>query len=102
MIPNVRSILRTERWNDWDRGGNVRGTYLAWSRSPVPGNRHVMSSIAIAAPLLRSSGDAPLEARTGELFRRLERCEEEEEAQDLAGLLVKAIGFTYFSYGAPL
>lgn len=56
-----------------------------------------MSSIAAAAPLLRSSGDTALEARTGELFRRLDRCEEEEEAQDLAGLVVKAIGFTYFS-----
>jgi LuxR family transcriptional regulator, activator of conjugal transfer of Ti plasmids len=61
-----------------------------------------MNSIAAAAPLLQSSGDTALEARTGALFRRLDRCEGEEEAQDLAGLLVKAIGFTYFSYGAPL
>jgi hypothetical protein len=61
-----------------------------------------MNSIAAAAPLLQPSGDTALEARTGELFRRLDRCEGGEEAQGLAGLLVKAVGFTYFSYGVPL
>ncbi|SER23933.1 Autoinducer binding domain-containing protein, partial [Faunimonas pinastri] len=36
-----------------------------------------------------------------DLFRRLDSCEREEEAQSLAGDIVQSLGFAYFSYGVP-
>jgi LuxR family transcriptional regulator, activator of conjugal transfer of Ti plasmids len=56
-----------------------------------------LTDISRASARSRDGADGVL----ADLFRRLDRCEGEEEAQEVTGALVRALGFAYFSYGVP-
>jgi LuxR family transcriptional activator of conjugal transfer of Ti plasmids len=58
-----------------------------------------MSPVSAASP----AGPAgPVgEGALADMFRRLDACRVEEEAEHIAATLVRALGFTWFSYGVP-
>ncbi|MBZ9939282.1 LuxR family transcriptional regulator [Mesorhizobium sp. BR1-1-16] len=60
-----------------------------------------MSPIVAAAPAKQTSALSAAEDGIANLFRRLDLSEGEEETQIIADTLVRALGFTYFSYGLP-